>query len=276
MSASADPLSAAVDALRSAGCVFAEDEARLLLDAARTPADLAGLVRQRAAGLPLEVLLGWVRFCGLRVAVEPGVFVPRQRTAFLVRQAAARARAGAVVLDLCCGAGAVGMAIAARRGRVELHASDLDPAAVRCARRNLAPIDGRVYAGDLYQPLPAALRGRVEVLVANAPYVPSDAIALMPPEAREHEPRLALDGGPDGVDVQRRVAAGAPAWLAPGGSLLIETGQRQAARTAEAVAEAGLGVRVVTSEELQCTVVIGTLREGHRDAARRSSGRCAQ
>src|SRR4028119_2042078 len=101
MSASADPLSAAVEALRSAGCVFAEEEARLLHDAARTPDELAGLVRRRSAGLPLEVLLGWAQFCGVRVAVEPGVFVPRQRSAYLVEQAVARARAGAVVLDLC-------------------------------------------------------------------------------------------------------------------------------------------------------------------------------
>src|SRR5213075_3114828 len=97
---------------------------------------------------------------------------------------------------------------------LQLHAVDLDPAAVRCAGRNLAPVGGRVYAGDLYQPLPPALRNRVDVIV------PTEAIGLMPPEAREHEPRLALDGGPDGVAVHRRVAAGAPRWLAPGGSLL--------------------------------------------------------
>ncbi|MEO6503287.1 MAG: putative protein N(5)-glutamine methyltransferase [Jatrophihabitantaceae bacterium] len=261
MSASADPLSTAVSALRAAGCVFAEDEARLLLEAARTPADLTALVRRRAAGLPLEVLLGWAEFCGVRVAVDPGVFVPRQRTAFLVQQALARAQAGSVVLDLCCGTGALGLAMATALGRLELHASDLDPAAVGCARRNLAPLGARVYAGDLYQPLPAMLRGRVEVLVANAPYVPTDAIALMPAEARDHEPRLALDGGPDGVDVQRRVAAGAREWLAPGGSLLIETSRRQAPRTAEAVTGAGLDARVLHSEELLCTVVVATLPE---------------
>ncbi|MEO7262978.1 MAG: putative protein N(5)-glutamine methyltransferase [Jatrophihabitantaceae bacterium] len=259
MSASADPLSTAVDALRAAGCVFAEEEAGLLLDAARTPVELADLVRRRAAGLPLEVLLGWAEFCGLRVAVDPGVFVPRRRTAFLVQQALARARPGAVVLDLCCGTGALGMAIAASLGRLELHASDLDPAAVACARRNLAPIGGQVYAGDLYQPLPATLRGRVEVLVANAPYVPTDAIALMPAEARDHEPRLALDGGPDGLGVQRRVAAGARRWLAPGGRLLIETGPGQAAQTAEALLEAGLDTRITHSPRLGCTVVVGEL-----------------
>ena len=109
-----------------------------------------------------------------------------------------------------------------------MHAADVDPAAVACARRNLPP----VYQGDLYAALPERLRGRVDLLVVNAPYVPTAAIATMPPEARDHEPRVALDGGADGLDVQRRVAADAPAWLRPGGALLIETGADQAPRTA--------------------------------------------
>jgi len=162
------------------------------------------------------------------------------------------------VLDLCCGSGALGLAMAAALGGLDLHAVELDPVAVRCAEGNLAPVGGRVYAGDLYDPLPAALRGRVEVIVANAPYVPTEAISLMPPEAREHEPRLALDGGPDGVDVHRRVAAGAPDWLAPGGSLLIETGRSQAGQTAAALAGAGLVPLLVESEDALCTVVVGT------------------
>jgi release factor glutamine methyltransferase len=257
--AGSELLSQTVTALRAAGCVFAEDEARLLLDAAAGPADLADLVRRRVEGLPLEVLLGWAEFCGLRVAVEPGVFVPRQRSAFLVEQALACARPGSVVVDLCCGTGAVGLAMQAARGDLELHAVDLDPVAVRCARRNLAGMGAEVYAGDLYQPLPPALRGRVEVVVANAPYVPTEAIDLMPVEAREHEPRLALDGGPDGVDLHRRVAIEAPDWLAPGGSLLIESSPRQAGWGAEAMAGAGLTARIVESQERQCTVVIATM-----------------
>lgn len=254
-----EPLPATVAALRAAGCVFAEEEAGLLVAAAGTRAELAELVRRRAEGLPLEVLLGWAEFCGLRVAVEPGVFVPRRRTEFLVAQAVTRARAGSVVLDLCCGTGAVAMAIAAAVGRLELHAVDIDPVAVGCARRNLAPLSAQVYAGDLYHPLPAALRGRVEVMVVNAPYVPTDAIELMPAEARDHEPRVALDGGPDGVGVHRRVAAGARRWLAPGASLLIETSVDQAVRTAEAVTDAGLPAEILHSEEWFCTVVVATM-----------------
>ena len=175
MSASPSPCprSVIVPRLRAAGCVFAEDEARLLISAARTPADLAAMVDRRAAGLPLEHVLGWAQFCGLRIAVDPGVFVPRRRTELLVRHAAALARPRAVVVDLCCGSGAVGAALGAALDRVELYAVDLDPAAVRCARRNLAAAGGQAYVGDLYEPLPAALRGRVDILVANAPYVPT-------------------------------------------------------------------------------------------------------
>ncbi|NUW38632.1 hypothetical protein [Nonomuraea rhodomycinica] len=370
--------------LRAAGCVFAEDEAELLTSTARTPADLAAMVDRRVAGLPLEQVLGWAEFYGLRVTLDPGVFVPRRRSELLAAQAIDLARrtlatatgspaagAGApargggrpaaasggpaaglrvVVVDLCCGSGALGAAVATalstpateeraaiagpaevhtdgrrpaeaqvgdpylagtpatdahltetqanephpaetpvndpcrvgthsdnahpartRTGDprpvesrigdgspVELHAVDLDPVAVRCARGNLAPVGGRVHQGDLYEPLPERLRGRVGVLLASPPYVPTGAIGLLPAEAREHEPLLALDGGADGLDIVRRVIAGAPLWLAPGGHLLVETSERQAADTAEAMARAGLTPRVTTSDELYATVVTGT------------------
>ncbi|HUK69085.1 MAG TPA: putative protein N(5)-glutamine methyltransferase [Streptosporangiaceae bacterium] len=243
--------------LRAAGCVFAEDEARLLVSAAQTPADLAGMVDRRAAGLPLEQVIGWAEFCGLRIALDPGVFVPRRRTEFLVRQAAALAPPRAVLVDLCCGSGAVGAALAAALDRAELYAVDIDPAAAACARRNVAATGGQVYDGDLYEPLPATLRGRIDILVANAPYVPTEDVGLMPAEARLHEPRVALDGGQDGLDIQRLVIAAAPLWLAPGGHLLVETSARQAAQTVESVARCGLVPRVSCSEELNATVVIG-------------------
>jgi release factor glutamine methyltransferase len=273
-SPSPDSQSVIVTRLRAAGCVFAVDEARLLISAARTPADLATMVDRRVAGLPLEHVLGWAEFCGLRIAVDPGVFIPRRRTEFLVRRTAALARPRAVVVDLCCGSGAVGAALAAALDRVELHAVDIDPAAVRCARRNLAA-GGQVYEGDLYQPLPATLRGRVDVLVANAPYVPTEEIGLLPAEARLHEPRVALDGGADGLDVLRRVTAAAPLWLAPGGHLLVETSRRQAPQTDETFTRNGLIPRVVSSDEHNATVVIGTrtaLQNG-RDATSNGS-RC--
>src|SRR6516165_7869779 len=226
-----------VSRLRAAGCVFAEDEARLLTSAAGAPADLDAMVRRRVAGEPLEQVVGWAGFCGLRITVAPGVFVPRRRTEFLVREAVALARPGAVIVDLCCGAGAIGAALAAAVDRAEVHAADIDPAAVRCARQNLP--GGHVYQGDLYAPLPAGLRGRVAVLAANVPYVPSEQIAFLPPEARAHEPRTALDGGADGLDTLRRVAAGAAGWLAPGGHLLSEISDRQVPRAEAALAAGG-------------------------------------
>jgi release factor glutamine methyltransferase len=250
-------LSAVVTRLRAAGCVFAEDEARLLVAAARTPAELAAMVDRRVAGLPLEQVVGWAEFCGLRIAVAPGVFVPRRRTEFLVRQAVALAPPASVVVDLCCGSGAVGAALAAALDPAGLYAVDIDPVAVACARRNLAA-RGQVYQGDLYEPLPAALRGRVGILAANVPYIPTEQIGLLPAEARVYEPRAALDGGRDGLDVLRRVAAGAPRWLAPGGHLLSETSEHQAPRAVEAFTGAGLIPQVARSGELNATVVIGT------------------
>jgi release factor glutamine methyltransferase len=214
------------------------------------------MVERRACGLPLEHVLGWAEFRGLRIAVTPGVFVPRKRTEFLAGQAIALARPGDVVVDLCCGAGAIGAALAAAVDRAEVHAADIDHAAVRCARRNIP--GGHVYQGDLYDPLPEGLRGRVAVLTANVPYVPTGEIGFLPPEARAHEPLAALDGGPDGLDVLRRVAAEAPGWLRPGGHLLIETSERQAQAAAAAFAASGLTARVASSAEEYATVIVGT------------------
>ncbi len=239
--------------LRAAGCVFAEDEARLLVAEARTPAEQDELVARRVAGEPLEYVLGWAEFAGLRIAVEPGVFVPRRRTEFLVAQAARRAKPGDVVVDLCCGSGALGAALKAAQPDIELYAADLDPAAVRCARRNII---GEVYAGDLFDALPERLRGGVDVLLANAPYVPTDAVALMPPEAREHEARTALDGGADGLDVLRRVIAGAPNWLARRGTVFVESSERQAPHLATAMQAVGLSARIEQDGD-EATVVHG-------------------
>jgi release factor glutamine methyltransferase len=247
-----------VTRLRAAGCVFAEDEAELLIAEARTSAQLADMVERRVSGLPLEYILGWVEFCGLRIAVEPGVFVPRHRTEFLVHEAAALTKPGAVVLDLCCGSGALGVALAAAIDGIELYAADIESAAVACARRNLAAIDGQVFEGDLFEPLPATLRGRIDILMCNTPYVPTDAIGMMPPEARDYEPHVTLDGGADGLDVQRRVAASAQQWLAPGGHILVETSEEQAPQTVAIFARNGLVPRIASSEELYATVVIGT------------------
>ena len=244
--------------LRSAGCVFAEDEARILISAADTPSDLAVMLARRESGSPLEIVLGWAEFCGLRIALDPDVFVPRRRTALVVQEAAALAAPHDTIVDICCGSGAIGAALLESTGHIELYAVDNDAAAVRCARRNIGS-HGQVFGGDLYEPLPAALHGRVGIITANAPYVPTESIGMMPPEARLYEPIGALDGGRDGLDIQRRIAAGAPDWLAPGGHLLIETSRQQAPQTTDLVSAAGMGARVVRSENLDATVVVGTM-----------------
>jgi release factor glutamine methyltransferase len=254
-----------VTRLRAGGSVFAEEEAALLMAEAADPSRLEAMVARRVAGDPLEQIVGWAEFDGLRFVVEPGVFVPRHRTEFLVAQAVSLSGRDAVILDLCCGVGALGVAVRARLtaadgGTVELHASDVDPAAVRCATLNVGAA-GHVYEGDLFAQLPPDLRGRIDLLLANAPYVPTADIALLPPEAREHENRAALDGGVDGLALHRRIIAGAPSWLAPGGRLLIELSEAQAPVAASLLADAGLWVQTVTDadDDDVTTVVIGRL-----------------
>lgn len=261
-------LSSVARRLRASGSVFAEDEARALLSAARTQADLVTMLDKRVCGVPIEHIIGWAEFCGQRVAVEPGVFVPRRRTEFLVRQAVALIRPGDVVVELCTGTGAVAAAIAAATDVGELHATDIDAAAVRNAARNLDA--GRVHRGDLFEPLPTSLRARVNVVVANTPYVPTYEVERLPREARLHEPRRALDGGDDGLDIQRRAAAAAPEWLAAGGYLLMETSERQAPETIEIVGRSGLVPSLTRSDELDATVVVGVAAQRSR-ATRPSS-----
>jgi len=248
--------------------VFAEEEAEVLRARADSADELELMVAQRVKGLPLEQVVGWAEFHGLRIVVDPGVFVPRRRSEFLVDTAIALVPAGdhaRVIVDLCCGTGALGLAAAAALPRTgpraaELHAADLDPAAVACARRNVEPAGGHVYEGDLFAALPSGLRQRIDVLICNAPYVPTEEIAFLPPEARDHEASMALDGGSDGLATLRRVSAETRDWLAPGGFLIVETSQRQAPSMAAAMTAAGLAAQVRSDDEAGATVVTGTCR----------------
>jgi release factor glutamine methyltransferase len=244
--------------LRAAGCVFAEEEAELLTEAAGgDEAVLLQLVDARVCGQPLEHVLGWVAFAGRRLVVGPGVFVPRVRTELLAELAVTMIDDHSIVLELCCGVGAVAGALQHRRPEIELYAVDIDPVAVAYARRHIAA-PGAVLLGDLFDPVPGRLHGQLDVIIANAPYVPTEAIELMPREARDHEPRQSLDGGADGADVHRRIIAAAPTWLRPGGGLLIETGREQSVITAAAMEAVGLGTEVITDDDRGGTVVVGT------------------
>jgi len=238
--------------LRAAGCVFAEEEATLLVADGRP---LGELVARRVGGEPLEWILGWAQFGSVRVRTDPGVFVPRRRTEALVEAALPLLSDDAVVVELCCGSGAISALLLHHRPRLQVYAADIDPVAVTCAQKNLP--GATVLEGDLFAPLPASLQGQVDVIVANTPYVPSDEIALMPPEARDHEPRHTLDGGPDGLALLRRIAAAAPAWLTAGGSLLIEVSDSQRESAAVAYSDAGLRPSFVADDEDGTTVVIG-------------------
>ena len=249
-----DPLAAR---LRAAGCVWADDEAAALRESFGDDTDaLDAATARREAGEPLELVLGRAWLAGVSVATAPGVFVPRRRSEVLVREAVDRLRRGGTVVDLCCGTGAVGLAIAHARGAV-LHAADIDPAAVGCARANLAAVPGAaVHEGDLDDALPRALAGRVDILAAVTPYVPTGALRALPAEARDWEPSAALDGGADGLDVARRLVRAAPRWLAPEGLVLTEVSRAQAPRLATAAREAGLVAQIVDDEEHDVAVVV--------------------
>ena len=227
----------------------ADREAALLAETATSPDHLEALVAERVGGLPLEHVVGWAEFCGQRIVVTKGVFVPRHRTELLVDLATELKPA--LVVDLCCGSGAVGAVLQQRLPNATVYAADIDPTAVQCARQNLT----NVFEGDLFDALPARLKGRIDVVVANVPYVPTDDIQFMPPEAREHEARVALDGGTDGLEVLRRVATHAKAWLRPGGHLMSETSARQAPAALDAFTTAGLAAELITEED--STAVVG-------------------
>lgn len=253
--------------LAAAGCVFAEDEADLLVAQAASDAELHRMTVLREMGRPLELVVGWAEFCGLRVAVADGVFVPRRRTELLVEVAHRLSPDAQVLVELCCGTGAVSMALA-RHGIREVHVVDVDADAVRCAEANLSGTGAACYAGDLFGPLPPHLRGRVEMLVASPPYVPTDAITALPAEARLHEPRVALDGGRDGLTVHRRIARAAASWIAPTGHVLLETSAGQGEPLAGVWDDEGWAAGVHRREETDSTVVVAA-----RDARQLHTGK---
>ncbi len=251
-----------VSRLRDAGCVFAEQEAFLLISGAGSAAVLEEMVARRLAGQPLEQVLGWAAFGGLRVGIRPGVFVPRQRTEFLAAQAVRllAGRSTALVVELCCGSGAVAMAVSAGVPGCRIYAVDVHPEAVACARANLP--QATVLQGDLFPALPGELAGRIDVVLANAPYVPTPALATLPREARNYEPAVTLDGGRNGLDLLKRIISDAPQWLAPGGKLLLECSEGQAAAVGGLLVSAGLSPQILRNEETDATVAVGSAPAG--------------
>ena len=194
-----------------------------------TPAERAAFrvsIERRAKGEPLQYVTGEVAFRHLVLKVEPGVFIPRPETEVLVDAALAALPQGGVAIDLCSGSGAVAVSMAFERPDVTVFATELSPATAAVARANAerAGVAERVtiLTGDLFGPLPAELRGTVDVVVANPPYIPTGDMPALPAEVAGFEPHLALDGGPDGLAVARRIIEDSPAWLKSGGALLME------------------------------------------------------
>jgi release factor glutamine methyltransferase len=212
-------------ALAEAGCIApAEEAAALLLAANGDPGTLQAMVARRIEGEPLPWITGSIRFCDVDVAIVPGVYVPRWQTEALTRRAAAVLPPDGVAVDLCTGSGAIAMVLAAAAPGARIVATDVDPIAVACARRNGV----ETFEGSLDEPLPASLRGSVDVLTAVPPYVPTDELRLLPRDVRRYEPRAALDGGPDGTELLAEVVRRSAGWLRPGGTVALELGGDQA------------------------------------------------
>ncbi len=233
--------------LTDAGCIAASVEADELMQAAAADPDvLDDLVSRRTGGEPIEWLTGAVTFCGVRLLVAPGVYVPRQQTEPLARRASTLLPPAGVAADLCTGAGAIAAVLAAAVPTARVLGTELDRNAAQCARRNGV----EVLEGFLDDPLPRELEGRIDVLTAVVPYVPTGSLRLLPRDVQAFEPRLALDGGPDGTDLLVEVVRRSARWLGPGGWLLLELGGDQADPMGQLLHESGFeGVEVMADED---------------------------
>ena len=198
-------------------------------DAAR----LDELVTRRETGEPLQYLTGHQGFRRLDLAVGPGVLVPRPETELVVEQALRRI-AGVdrpAVVDAGTGSGAIALSIAVERPDARVWATELSPEALAWARLNAERVGAPgvvMLEGDLLGPLPEAVRGKLDLVVANPPYLAASQLASTAPDVRDHEPVLATVSGPTGLEVPARVAREARAWLRPGGWLVMETWPGQA------------------------------------------------
>jgi release factor glutamine methyltransferase len=234
---------------------------------------LRKLAEQRLSGIPLAHLTGRQDFMGLVLLAGPAALVPRKETELLGYAAAEKAGAAAggspLVVDLCTGAGNLALGIASRVPRARVFGSDLSPDAIEFARANARHVgreDVEFRCGDLLAPFrEPAFAGAVDVLVCNPPYISSARVDAMPTEISEHEPRLAFDGGPFGVNLLRRLIAEAPMFLRSGGCLLFEVGSGQgdqAARlalrghhfaTVESLRDEGGNVRAIAARKGKAT-----------------------
>jgi release factor glutamine methyltransferase len=225
------------------------------------------LVERRLTGEPVNYITGRFRFCGLDLLVRPGVFSPRSSSELMVELAVSRLRrrrGRRVAVDLATGTGAVALAIAAQTRGSEVWGADISADAARLGRVNARRLDlddVRFVAGDLLAGLPRALRGAVDVVTIHPPYVARDEVRTLPVEIRRFEPRHTLtDGSEDGLGLVRRLADDAPAWLRPGGFVLVEIAPYLARGAAAALRRGGMGEVRSHRDTLGVTrVVVGRL-----------------
>ena len=227
--------------LAEAGFVAAPEEAVELRAAAfGDVARLEAMVERRLRGEPLAWVTGAAPFCGRWVRVDPGVYVPRWQSEPLARRAAERLPAGGVAVDVCCGSGAIAVALRAAVPDARVIGLDVDERAVACARSNGA----EAHVSDLF----AALAVRpVDLVVGVLPYVPTPELPYLQRDTLTFESPRSYDGGPDGLDVARRVVAEAP--LRPGGALLLEIGAEQAGALEAELARHGFTDVVVRTDD---------------------------
>ena len=233
--------------LTDAGCIAAREEADELIRAAAGNSDvLDDLVSRRTNGEPIAWLTGSVTFCDVELFVARGVYVPRSQTEPLARRAATLLPNAGVAADLCTGVGAIAAVLAAAVPTARVLATELDMTAARCARRN--GVD--VFEGYLDGPLPREFEHRVDVLTAAVPYVPTESLRLLPRDVQAFEPRLALDGGPDGMDLLSEVVRRSARWLRPGRWILLELGGDQADPIGRLLHEVGFeGIDVLADQD---------------------------
>jgi release factor glutamine methyltransferase len=233
------------EVLADAGFVAAAEEAEELLARADGDAELLdALVQRRLTGEPLAWITGGVTFCGLRIRVDPGVYVPRWQSEALALRAAERLPQDGVAIDLCTGCGAIAKVLSARHPEARVVASDLDERAVACARANGV----EVYRGDLFAPLPLEIEGRADVVVGVVPYVPTPDLPLLQRDTLTFETPLSYDGGGDGTAILRRVLADTRRFLRPDGALLLELGGEQADLLRDDLERLGYGDAVVLKD----------------------------
>jgi release factor glutamine methyltransferase len=211
--------------LSAAGFLAADEEASELLQCSNgDPVDLESRIKRRLQGEPLAWITGFTTFCGMKILVDSGVYVPRWQSQPLARRAAKRLPQRGVAVDLCTGSGAIARTLLAEKPYARVTGTDIDERAVSCARSNGV----EALCGDLFAPLSLDLEGRVDVIIGVVPYVPTQSMPLLPRDTLDFESPLSYDGGSEGLDVLRRVLEGSHRFLRPGGALFVEVGGQQA------------------------------------------------